>query len=83
MNTLSEPDALLKKSQTCAEIGYGPTWLDENVAAGNFPKPVKIGRSVRWSRREVQAWIRDQLEARDNSGPLPSGQITDHVECRQ
>ncbi len=27
------------------------------LSAGKLPKPVKIGRSVRWSRSDLETWI--------------------------
>lgn len=27
------------------------------VSTGQFPKPVRIGRSTRWRRSDVEAWI--------------------------
>jgi len=29
------------------------------TAAGQFPKPMRIGRSVRWRAIDVQNWIRN------------------------
>jgi len=31
----------------------------------DFPRPVRIGRSVRWVRPEVTAWIQGRIAARD------------------
>jgi predicted DNA-binding transcriptional regulator AlpA len=27
------------------------------ISAGKFPKPIKLGRSTRWSKGELIAWI--------------------------
>jgi prophage regulatory protein len=38
----------------------------ELMAAGTFPKPVKIGpRAVAWVEVEIDAWMQDRIEARD------------------
>jgi prophage regulatory protein len=34
------------------------------IATGKFPKPVRIGGSVRWSLREVESWVDARLAAR-------------------
>ncbi|WP_337992686.1 MULTISPECIES: helix-turn-helix transcriptional regulator [Enterobacteriaceae] len=35
---------------------------------GKFPRPVKIGRSVRWPSSEVDAWIKDKITSCPRSG---------------
>lgn len=30
------------------------------VAAGQFPAPIRVGRSVRWRLADVEAWIDEQ-----------------------
>lgn len=35
------------------------------IKAGQFPKPVKLGRSSAWSEQEVDAWIEKQKAARN------------------
>jgi predicted DNA-binding transcriptional regulator AlpA len=32
-------------------------WLYRAVSAGEFPKPVKIGKATRWRRADLDAWI--------------------------
>ena len=29
------------------------------------PKPIKLGRRLAWPVEEVQAWVRDKIQARD------------------
>jgi len=36
-------------------ISEGSVW--RGVLTGKVLKPVRIGRSVRWRKREVQAWV--------------------------
>jgi len=34
-------------------------------STGEFPAPVRIGRAVRWDRREIEAWLAEKnAEAR-------------------
>ncbi|WFO54912.1 AlpA family phage regulatory protein [Raoultella planticola] len=33
---------------------------------GTFPRPVKIGRNVRWSSGEIEAWINGHISHRDS-----------------
>ena len=39
------------------ELKVSPRQVWKLVASGQFPKPVRIARSVRWRRDEVTAWI--------------------------
>jgi len=54
-------DALLPIKKVTAECGFSKTSIYRMMNRGDFPKPLKRqGRSVRWSRAEVQAWIRSE-----------------------
>lgn len=33
------------------------------LAAGRIPRPIKIGRRTRWSRRVLEQWIADESSA--------------------
>jgi prophage regulatory protein len=48
-----------------AIVGVGKTTLYTSLMARHgFPKPVKLGgRAVVWERGEVQAWLRDRVQA--------------------
>ena len=39
------------------------TW--RHVKEGRFPAPIKIGRSLRWSRADVDSWLRSRIAERD------------------
>jgi prophage regulatory protein len=42
-------------------IGMGRSWLFAAVAAGDFPKPLKLGRrAVGWRSNDVDTWINDR-----------------------
>lgn len=32
-------------------------WIYKQIALGKFPKPIKIGRSSRWSYLAVKQWL--------------------------
>jgi predicted DNA-binding transcriptional regulator AlpA len=46
-------------------IPFSDEWIRQLVAAGKFPKPVKIGNRVAFVEDEVDAWLRDRAAARD------------------
>lgn len=54
--TAAEVRACLKRSKAA---------FDRDLAAGRVPEPMRIGRSLRWARREVLEWI---------SAGMPSGE---------
>lgn len=41
-----------------AECGVSRSAWYKLVASGKAPRPVKLGRSTRWRRAELEAWIR-------------------------
>lgn len=50
---------------TLAQVGIQKTQLYALIARGEFPQPVRLARrAVAWERSEVQAWMRERLQAR-------------------
>lgn len=42
-------------------------WFYKLIQLGEFPKPIKLGRSSRWLKSEVEAWIQQRItDSRDN-----------------
>ena len=37
--------------------GMGRSWIYREVAAGRFPRPVKIGGATGWNADEVDRWL--------------------------
>ncbi|WP_332660888.1 helix-turn-helix transcriptional regulator [Brevundimonas sp.] len=50
-----------------ARTGMSRSWIYKEVAAGRFPKPVKIGGASGWSASAIDGWIEDLM-----SGPAVS-----------
>lgn len=42
--------------------GFGETYIRERMAEGTFPKPKKFGRESRWYKKDVEKWIRENME---------------------
>ncbi len=53
----TDESALLDVTQVAAMAGLHRATVFKLVSAGKFPKPIKLGRSTRWSKRELIAWI--------------------------
>lgn len=57
-------DRLLTLRDTRQQVRLSRSKLYVLLAGGGFPAPTKIGRNNYFSEREIQQWIRDQLETR-------------------
>ena len=59
---------LIRLPETLAKTGLSRTRLYEAVAAGTFPKPVKLGpdaRAIGFVENEVDGWISQRIAARE------------------
>lgn len=49
---------LLTTAQAAALLGLAPRTFQQQAASGRIgPMPVRLGRAVRWPRRELCDWI--------------------------
>lgn len=37
-------------------------WFYKLIKDGEFPKPIKLGRSSRWLRSEVETWFEKRID---------------------
>lgn len=44
-------------------IGLTDKWFYKQIQEGKFPKPVKFGRSSRWLKSRLEAWVQDRIQA--------------------
>lgn len=55
---MTTPDPLLRRSEVEQLVGLRRSALYKLMAAGEFPRPVKLSaRAVAWRQSEVAAWI--------------------------
>ncbi len=66
-STAVTPTRLLRRAEVLARVGMAKSTLYLSISAGKFPKPVHLGSSVRWVESEIDSWIQDQMEQRDQS----------------
>ena len=52
--------------------GLTDKWFYKLIQDGNFPKPIKFGRSSRWLKSEVEAWVQERIQC---SRPRGLGQV--------
>ena len=43
--------------------GMTDKWFYRLISEGQFPKPIKLGRSSRWRKSEVEAWLQQRIVA--------------------
>lgn len=60
----SFPPALLAFEPLSHYVGFGRSRIYQLINAGEFPPPVKIGKSSRWVRAEIDNWLSAQIAAR-------------------
>lgn len=41
--------------------GLTDKWFYKLIKDGEFPKPIKLGRSSRWLQSEVEAWLQQRI----------------------
>ena len=46
--------------------GLTDKWFYSLIKKGSFPKPIKLGRSSRWLKSEVEEWLKERIQAARN-----------------
>lgn len=54
-------DKLVDMAFITSFTGLTDKWFYKLISEGQFPKPIKLGRSSRWLYSEVQNWIQDRI----------------------
>lgn len=71
------PRHLLSKRAVLKQIPISAATLARRVAAGAFPRPIRIGkRRVAWVQSEVSDWLAERMEERCQ-GPTEPAISTD------
>ncbi|MEY0234758.1 helix-turn-helix transcriptional regulator [Providencia manganoxydans] len=53
--------------------GLTDKWFYKLIKDGEFPKPIKLGRSSRWLKSEVEQWLQARIyESRGGNSALGS-----------
>ncbi|MBQ4789006.1 MULTISPECIES: helix-turn-helix transcriptional regulator [Pectobacterium] len=42
--------------------GLTDKWFYKLIQLGEFPKPIKMGRSSRWLQSEVEIWLQQRID---------------------
>lgn len=60
MSNLLE-DKLVDMTFITSYSGMTDKWFYKLIQQGRFPKPIKMGRSSRWLKSEVEEWLAKQI----------------------
>ncbi|MGK2696291.1 helix-turn-helix transcriptional regulator [Serratia surfactantfaciens] len=60
---LSAQDPLIDMTFITTHTGMTDKWFYKLIKDGDFPKPIKLGRSSRWFRSEVEIWMQQRITA--------------------
>lgn len=60
MSNLLE-DQLVDMTFITSYSGMTDKWFYKLIQHGEFPKPIKLGRSSRWLRSEVEFWVASKI----------------------
>lgn len=48
--------------------GLSDKWFYKLISEGQSPKPVKLGRSSRWFKSEIEAWVLERITESRSTG---------------
>ncbi|UCQ27484.1 AlpA family transcriptional regulator [Edwardsiella tarda] len=58
---LSAQDPLIDMTFITRYTGMTDKWFYKLISEGQFPKPIKLGRSSRWFKSEVESWMQARI----------------------
>ena len=58
---LSAQDPLIDMTFITTFTGMTDKWFYKLIGVGLFPKPIKLERSSRWRRSEVETWMQQRI----------------------
>ncbi|HFT4327681.1 TPA: helix-turn-helix transcriptional regulator [Klebsiella variicola] len=59
--TLCAEDPLIDMIYITTYTGMTDKWFYKLIQNGGFPKPIKLGRSSRWYKSEVESWMQQRI----------------------
>ena len=65
-NLLSIDDPLIDMEFIITYTGMTDKWFYKLIQDGKFPRPIKLGRSSRWFKSEIENWMHQQINKSRN-----------------
>lgn len=62
--TMDPNDRIIRLPQVIDRVGLKKTAIYKRIAAGTFPKQIKLGFASGWLESEITAWIEEQARQR-------------------
>jgi prophage regulatory protein len=63
-NRMTQAVQLLNTKDLIQKLRKSRSWIYTEMAAGRFPKPIKIGaRAVVWRESDIASWLQARQEA--------------------
>jgi len=60
---LCAEDPLIDMAFITTYTGMTDKWFYQLISDGKFPKPIKLGRSSRWYKSDVEVWMQQRIAA--------------------
>ncbi|AHE69281.1 transcriptional regulator [Enterobacter ludwigii] len=60
---LCAEDPLIDMAFITTYTGMTDKWFYQLISDGKFPKPIKLGRSSRWYKSDVETWMQQRIAA--------------------
>lgn len=60
-NTSLLSDKLVDMAFITEFTGLSDKWFYKLIQNGQFPKPIKLGRSSRWLKSEIEVWVLERI----------------------
>ena len=68
-----QQNSILRRNQVIQRTGISTSSIYNFIAAGTFPEPIQLGsRSVGWLEHEIDEWISERIEKRDQGQEVAS-----------
>ena len=66
-NTNQEKLSILRRKQVERRTGLSRSTIYLRIQEGTFPRPINLGvRAVGWLENEIEAWLVERIEIRNN-----------------
>ena len=62
-------ETLVPLRQLESIVGFRKSKIYQLIESGEFPPPIKIGRSSRWPSSEISVWVQETIQRSRSADP--------------